>query len=73
VREQQQLFEGFIRETGGNVGELELSPGEQIRPTKVRLRRAAGRLGIELDIWDASGRVYFRAAQRGRSRPRRTA
>jgi hypothetical protein len=66
VREQQSLYESFIRQLDDNVGELELEPGESIRSVKVRLRRAAVRLNLELDVWDVSGRVYFK------SRPRRT-
>ena len=71
VREQQQLYEGYIRQLDGNVGELELAANEQIRSIKVRLRRAATRLGSALEIWDVDGKVYFRAAAR-RGRPRRS-
>ena len=71
IREQQSLYEGFIRSVDGNVGELELSDDEQLRSTKVRLRRAATRLGVELEIWDADNRVYFRRGQRKRGRPRK--
>ena len=70
VREMQQQYENFIRDIDGNVGELELQPNEQIRSVKVRLRRAANRLNIELQIWDANGRVYFKVAQSRRPRPR---
>lgn len=74
VQEQQRTYEAFVREAEGNVGELELGPGEQIRSTKVRLRRAATRLNVELEIWDANGRVYFRRQlQRRRGRPPRNA
>jgi hypothetical protein len=31
VQEQQRLYESFIREAAGDVGELELGPNEQIR------------------------------------------
>jgi hypothetical protein len=64
------MYEGFIREVGsGDVGELELAPGDQIRSVKVRLRRAASRIGIDLEIWDANQKVYFRSAtRRGRRR-----
>ena len=73
VQEQQQLYENFIRQLNGNVGELQLEPGEQLRSIKVRLRRAATRLGAQVEIWDANGRVYFRAeGQRRRGRPRKT-
>ena len=70
VREQQQRYDGFVLgvETG-DAGELELEPGETVRSVKVRLRRASSRLGVELDIWDASGKVYFRrVTKRGRGR-----
>jgi hypothetical protein len=71
VREQQQKYDEFVRRVELNdVGDLELEPGENIRSVKVRLRRASSRLGIDLDIWDASGRVYFRRVTR-RGRPRR--
>jgi hypothetical protein len=69
VQEQQRLYEGFIKQLNGNVGELELDPGDQVRSVKVRLRRAATRLGSQLEIWDANGRVYFKmetARRRGR-------
>ena len=69
VRERQLIYEGFIRQLNGQVGELELAPDEQIRSTKVRLRRAATRLGIAIETWDVEGRVYFKAAV-GRRRPR---
>ena len=71
AREQQSLYEDFLRQLNGNVGELELGAGEWIRSVKVRLRRAAQRLSIELDVWDSNGRVYFRTRPR-RGRPRRT-
>ena len=74
VREQQELYEGFIKQIGENVGELEPSGGEQIRALKVRLRRASTRLGVQIEIWDANNRVFFavRAARR-RGRPRKQA
>jgi hypothetical protein len=74
VLEQQQLYEGFIRETGAaNVGELALSEGEESRAVKVRLRRAANRMGTAIEIWDADGKVYFRSAASApkRGRPRK--
>lgn len=71
VREQQQAYEGFIRQLDGNVGELELAPSENIRAVKVSLRRAGTRLGSALEIWDANDRVYFKAANR-RGRPRKS-
>ena len=71
VREKQQMYEGYIRQLDGNVGELELAQSEQLRSIKVRLRRAATRLGSALEIWDADGKVYFKAAAR-RGRPRRS-
>ena len=75
ARESQELYEGFIRRVGSEVGELELAPDERARGVKVRLRRAAARLGSILDVWDADGRVYFRIQTKGpgrRSRPRKT-
>ncbi len=68
VRDQQLLYEGFIQEATGNVGEMSLDPGEAIRSVKVRLRRAATRIGVSLDIWDVEGKVYFQAEA---PRPRR--
>jgi len=69
VREQQQLYEEFIKSAGTDVGELELGPDEPVRAVKVRLTRAATRLGTQIQVWDANGKVYFnRAAKRGRSK-----
>ena len=70
VAEAQQQYEGYIREINGEVGELELDPEENLRSVKVRLRRAANRLGRELQIWDANGRVYFQVTTK-RGRPRK--
>jgi hypothetical protein len=64
-------YEGFLQAINGDVGELELSPDEQVRGVKVRLRRAATRLSREIEIWDADGRVYFRVATK-RGRPRKS-
>jgi hypothetical protein len=61
LQEQQRLYEGFIRELNGNVGELELAAGEGLRSVKIQLRRAATRLSKPLQIWDADGKVYFKA------------
>ena len=74
VREQHELYEGFIKQIGADVGELELAPGEQVRAMKVRLRRASTRLGSQIDIWDADGKVYFATSgpKRG-GRPRKQA
>ena len=72
VREQQAMYENFLRQLDDNVGELELEADEAIRSVKVRLRRAAVRLSMELDVWDANGRVYFKSRQR-RTRARRNA
>lgn len=67
IREQQGLYDNFLREINDQVGELELEPHESIRSVKVRLRRSAARLGLELDVWDANNRVYFRTrGRRGR-------
>lgn len=67
VRERQQLYEDFIKSAGNDVGELELGPDDDIRSTKVRLTRAASRLGVAVQIWDANDRVYFtKTVKRGR-------
>jgi hypothetical protein len=72
VREQQQIYENFVKAAGTDVGELELGPDEAVRAIKVRLTRAASRLGTEVQVWDADGKVYFsRTAKRGR--PKKTA
>jgi hypothetical protein len=71
IQQQQQIYEGFIRQLNNNVGELQLAPDEQVRSIKVRLRRAATRLGAQLEIWDVDGKVYFRAEQRRRPRATR--
>lgn len=70
VHEAQLQYEGFIQAINGDVGELELSPDEQVRGVRVRLRRAATRLSREIEIWDVDGRVYFRVASK-RGRPRK--
>ncbi len=71
VREQQLKFDNFVREVDvGDAGELDLEPGETVRSVKVRLRRASSRLGVDLEIWDANGKVYFRRVTK-RGRPRR--
>jgi len=72
VREAQVQYEEYVRAIDSDVGELELSPDEQPRSVKVRLRRAATRLGRDIEIWDANGRIYFRVASK-RGRPRKTA
>ena len=74
AREQQAQFDGFLRDVpADSVGELELAADENARSIKVRLRRAASRLGQTIDIWDAEGRVYFRSAapKSRRGRPRK--
>lgn len=75
IREQQQLYENFIVQAIGNVGEVSLEPGDSIRSIKVRLRRASTRVGAKLDIWDAEGKVYFQSEtpRPHRGRPRKTA
>jgi hypothetical protein len=72
-RARQRLYESFIQQAGaGEAGELELLSGESARSVKVRLRRAAARLGAEVQIWDSNGRIYFmRGTRRGRSRKSR--
>ena len=72
ILEAQLEYEGFIKSINGDVGELELAPDEQPRSVKVRLRRAATRLGKDIDIWDGAGRVYFRVATK-RGRPKKPA
>lgn len=74
MQEQHRLYEGFIHQLNGKVGELELEAGEAIRSVKVRLRRAATRLSLPIQTWDADGKVYFKAEEqtRRRGRPRRT-
>lgn len=72
VREQQQKYDEFVRRVELNdVGDLELEPSENVRSVKVRLRRASSRVGIDLDIWDVNGHVYFRRVTR-RGRPRKS-
>ena len=72
VREQQQKYDEFVKRVELNdVGDLELEPTENVRSVKVRLRRASSRLGIDLDIWDVNGHVYFRRVTR-RGRPRKS-
>lgn len=75
VLEQQLLYESFLKEATGNVGELTLEDGDSIRSVKTRLTRTATRTGQKLDIWDADGKVYFQAdaPSAPRGRPRKTA
>jgi hypothetical protein len=61
TEERQRAYEDFILQADGKVGELALERGEVRRAVKVRLRRAASRVGRSLEIWDADGRVYFSA------------
>ena len=75
IQEQQKLYEGFIAQATGSVGELALDADESVRSVKTRLRRAATRIGRKLDIWDSDGKVYFQAeaSRTRRGRPRKTA
>ena len=71
VREQHEMYEGFIKQIGSEVGELETAADEQVCSLKVRLRRASTRIGTQIQIWDADGKVYFStttAKRRGRPR-----
>jgi hypothetical protein len=71
VREQQQKYDDFVRQIDtSDVGDLELEPSENVRSVKVRLRRASSRVGVDLDIWDMNGHVYFKRVTR-RGRPRK--
>jgi len=75
AREQQEMYDSFVRQIGSDVGQLELEQGEQARGIKVRLRRAASRLNTPLEIWDVDGRVYFQIQSkttRRRGRPRKS-
>ena len=72
MQEQQRLYEGFIRQVGDQVAELQLSDGENVRSVKTRLRRAATRVGSQVEIWDADNKVYFKSESRPRrGRPRK--
>jgi hypothetical protein len=74
VRERHSVFEAFIRDVGGGVGELALGPDEGVRSTKVALRRASTRIGTPITIWDANGSVYFqKEVKRGRPRKAKAA
>ena len=62
-------YESFVKEVGEmSVGELLLSPSDDIGAVKLLVRRAAERVGLELHIWEVSGNVYFRSpgAKKGR-------
>lgn len=72
VRELQELYEGFVRGIGTNVGELELASGETLRSVRTRLTRAATRLGQKIQVWDVDNRVYFSSTTPNRRvRPRK--
>jgi len=70
IQQSQLEYESYINAIGGDVGELELGDSDQPRGVKVRLRRAATRLGKDIETWDADGRVYFRMVTK-RGRPRK--
>jgi hypothetical protein len=71
VREQQQKYDDFVRRIDtSDIGDLELEASENVRSVKVRLRRASSRVGVDLDIWDVNGHVYFKRVTR-RGRPRK--
>jgi hypothetical protein len=70
TRDRQLVYDGFVKGIVDDVGELKLDPEERIRSVKVSLRRAANRLGVGIEVWDANGSVYFRREIR-RGRPRR--
>ena len=72
VREAQAQYDSYIQSIGGDVGELQLSPGENARSVKVRLRRAGTRLAKDLLIWDNGRSVYFKVETK-RGRPRKAA
>jgi hypothetical protein len=73
VRELQQKYDDFVRGIDASqIGDLELEPSDNVRSVKVRLRRASSRLGINLNIWDVNGHVYFQHVAR-RGRPRKQA
>ena len=71
TREAQHQYEEFIQAINSDVGELHLATGEQTRGVKTKLRRAATRLGREIEVWDANGLVYFRVVSK-RRRPRKS-
>ena len=73
VRDAQLAYEGYVGSIGDQVGELELDASENIRTIKVRLTRAASRLGVSIKAWDANGKVYFqKEVHRGRPRKPKT-
>ena len=72
VLTQQRLYDGFIQALDGNVGELEPSEGETLQTIKLRVRQASMRLALELEIWEADDKLYFKTATR-RGRPRKSA
>ena len=59
VLEQRRLYEGFIQGLDGNTGELELSEGNAA-DYQVRVRQAATRLALELEIWDEDDNLNFK-------------
>ena len=73
VRELQQKYDDFVKGIDASqIGDLELEASDNVRSVKVRLRRASSRLGINLNIWDVNGHVYFQHVAR-RGRPRKQA
>lgn len=75
-RVKQSQYNDFVRMLeveGTEVVDLELTEGEEPRAIKMSLHQAAKRVGIEIDVWDLNGHVYFRkgrAPGRKQNRPR---
>jgi hypothetical protein len=60
-------LERFLQQLGGkDVGDIELEPSDNLRRVKLRLRRAASRLGLDLEIWTTSGHLYVRRTSKQR-------
>lgn len=67
-------YEDFVREVAPvSVGEIWLSPADNMFKVKAAIREAAQCLGLELHIWDISGNVYFRTPGPKRGRVSRRA
>jgi hypothetical protein len=69
---KQSEYNGYLRVLeDSEVGDLELDPADNSRSVKMSLQRAARRLGMEIDVWESNGHVYFRksaGARKGRPR-----
>ena len=67
-------YEDFVRDVAPfSVGEIWLSANDSMNAIKASLREVAVCLGLEMNIWDIAGNVYFRTPGPKRGRVSRRA